>query len=66
VTEDGDILEDMHDDDPQDLTGNRIGLKQEAVGDQNFGELANAGEIEVGFEEPNLEALGFGNYSAEK
>ena len=35
-------------------------------GDENFGALANEGQIEVGFEEPDLEKHGFGNYSAEK
>ena len=37
----------------------------QAQNEENFGALANQGEIEVGFEEPNLEAHGFGNYSAE-
>ena len=34
--------------------------------EDEFGALENGAEIEVGFEEPNLEAQGFGNYNSHK
>ena len=43
------------------------GMDAQELGDaENFNAMANGGEIEVGFEEPNIEVHGFGSYNAEK
>ena len=52
-----------------DEAGDRADSGQEAPdfgADENFNALANEGDVEVGFEEPNIEVGGFGNFNSEK